>query len=322
VVDIFKPLAHSRRVFAQAVEKEVTDVIAARPAGARNQTKDDIDIFGKLNTATALLLALGDHSLAKQMFHTCYGAALKYESSNSGSEIHKGAPAFNMGVACLRSHDFTAAMQYFELAEEETVRTTNQKDWRIFLSKLFDRNFWDTVDAAAGTYPLPLYQEFWGVPWGKLAAKKNWWRVSAHSKLLFLINIAQRIRYRQLADQSQFPKSRSLAQAYWNLCSDLARVLETELHRRANIPAPKPYQLHALLTQGFTTTSVGNISAQVANLHLTMGVKNTKSFNKHFPTIRANIENVGLPPVERIGNAAYLLYATRNQVQHHGRRLA
>lgn len=317
MADVFTTLAQSRSLFAQLVERDVIDAVNARPPGPRNQKPDDEDVFGTLNTAMALLVSQQDFGLAKQMFFPCYRAALDYEKNNPGSEIHKGAPAFNMGVVCLRSYDFAAAMQYFELAETETVQTTGQTDWRLFLSDLFDRNFWDSVEAAAGPHPIPLFQDFWGVPWGKKTAKKNWWRVSSHSKLLFLINIAQRIRYRQLADQSQFPKSKSLAQSYWNLCSDLTRLLETEVYRRANIPAPKPYQLYKLLTQGFTATSLGNISTEISTLHVAMQVNSTATFNASFSAIRANIENAALPRLTRISNAIYLLYATRNQVQHH-----
>jgi hypothetical protein len=266
MADLFKTLAQSRSLFAQLVEKDVREAIAVRPPGPRNLASDDLDVFGKLNTAMAMLLTQTDFELPKRIFHACYQAALDYESANPGSEIHKGAPTFNMGVVCLRSYDFAAAMQYFELAEEETKKTSGKNDWRVFLNELFDRNFWDAVEAASRAYPIPLYEQFWGVRWGKKAAKKNWWRVSSHSKLLFLTTIAQRIRYRQLADQSHFPASRSLAQSYWNLCSDLARILETEVKRRADIPAPKPFQLYKLLTQGFTATSKGNISAEIARL--------------------------------------------------------
>jgi hypothetical protein len=46
-------------------------------------------------------------------------------------------------------------------------------------------------------------------------------------------------------------------------------------------------------------------------------INSTKTFNTHFPAIRADIEDTTLPPLMRLSNAVYLLYATRNQVQHH-----
>jgi len=316
MMDVFQTMAESRKLFAQLVEQDVRTAIDGRSPGPRNQVADDVNVFGKLNTAMAMAISQQDLDLAKTMFSRCYPAASEYDLKHPGSEIHKGAPTFNMGVACLRSYDFVAAMQFFELAEEETVKTSGQNDWRIFLTDLFDRNFWDTVQAAAGTYPITLYRDFWGEDWGKRSAKRNWWRVSSHSKLLFLINIAQRIRYRQLADQSRFANSKSLAQGYWNLCSDLARLLETDIRRRAKLPAPKPYQLYRLLTQGFAATSIGNVSNEVSVLHATHKVNSTKTFNAAFPSIRGSIENQTLPRLTRISNAVYLFYATRNQVQH------
>lgn len=64
---------------------------------------------------------------------------MAYEAEHPGSEIHKGAPTFNMGVVCLRSHDFAGAMQFFEIAEQETIKTTGKRDWRIFLNELFEK---------------------------------------------------------------------------------------------------------------------------------------------------------------------------------------
>jgi hypothetical protein len=149
-----------------------------------------------------------------------------------------------------------------------------------------------------------------------LRFRGSWRRVSANSKLLFLINIAQRIRYKQLLTQSKYPKSKSLSLSYWNLCADLSRLLETEVARRAK-PAPASYKLYILLTQGFTSTTHGDISAEIVKLYAARKVNSTASFNAHFPAIRADIENTALPLLTRISNAVYLLYATRNQVQHH-----
>ena len=317
MTDVFKTLANARSLFASLVERDVREAIYSRPLGPRDLVRDDIEVFGALNTAMAMLVAQSDYCLAKRIFHACYGASMAYEAEHPGSEIHKGAPTFNMGVVCLRSHDFAGAMQFFEIAEQETIKTTGKRDWRNFLNELFEKNFWDTVEAASATYPLPLYKEIWGVRWGKKAAKRNWKRVSGDSKLLFLMNIAQRIRYHQLSKQSNTPVSQCFGQLYWNLCSDLSRLLETEIHRRANIPSPKPYQLANLLMQGFTTVRLGNISAEIVKLHNAKKVNSTKSFNVAFPDLRKNIEDTTLSPLIRVSNALYLLYATRNQVQHH-----
>jgi hypothetical protein len=316
MAEVFETAMNAREHFANLIIRDVTEAIHNRPPGPRDQKYDDQTVFGKLNTAMAMAVSQRDYALAKRVFTPCYIAALEYERNNTGSEIHKGAPTFNMGVTCLRSYDFVAAMQYFELAEEETKRTSGKRDWRIFLNELFDRNYWDTVDAAASHYPIALYEQLWSVRWAKKTIKRNWWRVSSHSKLLLLVNIAQRIRYRQLADQSLFPKSASLSLAYWNLCADLARLLETEVGRRAK-PTPTTYKLYEMLTQGFATTKVGNISVEIVKLHALYKVKSTKTFNAAFPMIRAAIENPNFLSLERVSNALYLFYATRNQVQHH-----
>src|SRR5262249_54107097 len=107
------------------------------------------------------------------------------------------------------------------------------------------------------------------------------------------------------------------ALAFWNLNADLSRLLETEVYRRADIPPPKPWKLYNLLTQGFAATRAGNVSAWVTNLYTTRKINNTKTFNKHFPAVRDDILDQALPRDERIGNSVFLLYATRNHVQHH-----
>lgn len=62
---------------------------------------------------------------------------------------------------------------------------------------------------------------------------------------------------------------------------------------------------------------VGNLSAEIANLHATRSVNSTKKFNANFQGIRDDIEDTTHPLLKRVSNALYLLYATRNQVQHH-----
>jgi hypothetical protein len=170
-MDLFKTLAQSRAQFASLVESRLVEKISTRPPGPRDQAGDDMNVFGELNTATALLLSQGDFSLAIRMFRRCWDEALRYEAVNPGAEIHKGAPLFNMGGVCLRAYDFAAAMQYCELAEEETKKTSGRKDWKIFLNELFDRNFWDVVDAAATRYPICLCDELGGR--GEKAARRG-----------------------------------------------------------------------------------------------------------------------------------------------------
>lgn len=63
-MDLFRTLAQSRAQFASLVESRVVEKISTRSPGPRDQAGDDMNVFGELNTATALLLSQGDFSLA------------------------------------------------------------------------------------------------------------------------------------------------------------------------------------------------------------------------------------------------------------------
>jgi len=134
------------------------------------------------------------------MFYKCYQLARDYEQKH-GVELHKGAMTFNVAIAFLRSHDFSAAMHYFELSKYETELSYGHANWDVFNFDLFDRNYWNLIDLFEQDEPLSLYQQFWNVPYGKDAAKDDWHALSEHSKLLYIVTGAERIRYLRLKSQ-------------------------------------------------------------------------------------------------------------------------
>jgi hypothetical protein len=298
------------------VEEDVKDALATRPKG--DPTPKDDSIFASLADATVLALSqsVPDYALAIAMFNDCYEATLEYEHEK-GCEVHKGAPTFNVGVSYLRTWDFSAAMHYFELSQKETRRTYGEENMDIFLHDLFVRNYWDTIDIALQPphYPVAVYNEFWKTPFRKAEAIADWKALTNNSKILFIISLARRIRERQLERQSHWNESESLALAYWTLAADLSRLLETETRASTGVNG----QMHAILSTGLQAVTFGtamSVSTRFDQLHGQYGVNDTATFNAAFPTIKATIENPGSGDFERVCQAVYLLYATRNQVAH------
>jgi hypothetical protein len=80
---------------------------------------------------------------------------------------------------------------------------------------------------------------------------------------------------------------------------------------------PKPWQLKSLLKQGFTSTVRGDLSTLIDGYMNARNVNNTVTYNTHYQHIKTDILDANLSNRERIAHAAHLLYATRNQVQHH-----
>jgi len=314
VLQAFSNIRQARNALATEVIETTKGRIDARAIGPR--TLADDAMLSPANDGIVLAISHRDPAMARHIFSECYAHALQYEAANN-CQIHKGSMLFNVGLAYLRTYDFTGAMHYFELAEEETRLTSGQKNWNIFLNEeLFDPNFWNTIDAAQEQYPLTIHQDLWGKPYSKDAAKKAWRKLSGYSKLQYIICSARRIHLRQLETASGWGESDSIRVGYWNLIADLSRLLETEVKRRADVAA-NVWKLYDLVTQGFTATQRGNISVLIAGYIGARNTNNTKKFNTHYPTIRDGINDTNLTKLERIAHAVHLLYATRNQVQHH-----
>lgn len=316
VIQAFSNIHQTRIALATEIIELTKSRIDARPIGPRSQGADDT-MLSPANDGIILAVRHGDPAMAWQIFAECYAHALQYEAANK-CQIHKGSITFNVGIAHLCSFDFTSAMHYFELAEGETRLTTGQKSWSIFLNQqLFDTNFWDAIDGAEKTFPLSIHAELWGVAYSKDAGKKAWRKLSGYSKLLYIVSVARRIHLRKLETESGSAQSDSVRVGYWSLIADLARLLETEVHRRADIAPPKPWQLRSLLRQGFTATQRGDLSALITANMNAKDTSSTKKFNTHYPSICDGITDSHLSKLERIGHAVHLLYAARNQVQHH-----
>ena len=315
VIQAFSDIRQLRHALASQIIETTKARIDARQAGPR--ALGDDAMLAPSNDGIILAISHRDPAMARHIFSECYAHALQYEGANN-CQIHKGSILFNVGLAYLRTYDFTEAMHYFELAEEETRLTSGQKNWNIFLNEdLFDPNFWNTLDAAEEQFPLKIHQVLWGKPYSKDAAKKAWRKLSGYSKLLYIISAARRVHLLQMEAGSGWDGSHSLRLGYWNLVADLSRLLETEVKRRADIAPPKPWQLKSLLKQGFTATQRGDISTLVDGHMNSRNVHSTNTFNNHYPAIRDDILDEAKPKLERISHAVHLLYVTRNQVQHH-----
>jgi len=305
----WQQMADNRRNIIGRTVQAVEAAIKARKPSPPVQADDAL--FGELTNQTVIALGQSDYRLATDLFDPCYRAALAYEAEH-GCQIHKGAPCFNVGVAYLRNYDYPAAMHFFELAQKESRVVSGDDAWSVYRNELFERNFWIVIDAAAGSYPLAIYQDLWNTPFNKVAAMGDWDGLSDHSKTLYILANAQRIRYRQLARRSGWDGSDSMALLYWTLAADLGRILETELKHRTG----DTRTLHPLLSNNFNATPVGNLSAEFVRLHGIYGVNSPTTYNAAFPAIRTAIENAGFNRLERVGHTVYLLYATRNQVAH------
>lgn len=185
---------------------------------------------------------------------------------------------------------------------------------------MFDRNFWHDIDHKAHAHPLPVYRTLWGIDFDSGAAKDDSKQLSDNSTLLYLIALARRMRYHQLAKETTWDGANSLHLAQWNLAADLGRLLETEVKTKKRCPSAastaKPLTLRPLLDQCFQhTTKPVNLSKLQKGLHNRHKVSDSSDFDKAFPTIRNEIE-CGTTWDNRIANAVYLLGATRNQVAH------
>jgi hypothetical protein len=251
------------------------------------------------------------------MFEDCLAATLAYEKKMR-CKVHKGAPTFNVSIAYLRSWDFSAAMHYLDLCQEETRRAYGEKNMSIFLHQLFDRLYWDKLDTdlrEPGS-KLLLYKKLWGERMRKKPAKLSWDLLTDDSKILYIICLVRRMRERELERQSHFRKSEGLALSYWTLAADLARILETEVKAKTQLANE---QLHGMLSKGLKHVTLGtskSISARFIDLHKIYKVKDTPTFNAAFRTIEQAIKTSTNPHFEKVCQCVYLFYATRNQVAH------
>ena len=299
-----------RRVLEGLVVQDVGERLSSRPPGPRDEGADNA-IFELLTQATVAANKQGDFLFSINLFNECFGLALEYERQ-AGCEIHKGAMTFNVAMAYLRANDFSAAMHYLELAQQETRLTRGDDGWGIYEFGLFQHNFWRTLDLYEQKSPLTFYSDWWGTAFGSSAAQQDWASLSRHSRLLYIIVNAERISYSRLAPQSNWPISESFSLSYWNLIADLSRLLETELRER-NMAE---HGLRGGVLYDINSSPLSGFKAEVKALHDAEPVNNTTDYNQRFPAYRNAITDPARSRENRIAAAALFAGVTRNQVQH------
>ena len=228
----WQDLINARNVLIEQTVQHTKAAINNRPVGVRNEAADNL-IFHGLGAQMMTALYWREFRLAILMFDECYAEALAYEARH-GCEMHKGAPCFNVGLAYLQCQDTVAAMHYFELAQQESRKTSGDNNWDIFLNEPFEANYWNGLDKLSARYPNQIYKELWVKPFDKTEAMADWRNLTEHSRLLYIMANAQRMRYRLLAEGFGWDGSQDMALVYWTLAADLGRLVENrvETHHR------------------------------------------------------------------------------------------
>jgi|GEM_PF-2394142 len=307
--DAWRELAGNRGLIRDRTVQDVLRNLRARPDGPRNQATDD-EILSPLADTTALAIGVGDVALAREVFRRTLPLLREHEQRNT-SEIHKGAAFFNVGVAHLTSFDFIAAMQFFEMAQEETRLTTGSEDYSVYEDELFERNFWDAVDQELAERPLRFYPKLWGRQLDMKQVVADWCSLSNDTKLGCILCWGAWIRIARLEGMTGADHTLSLGYARWGLVSDLTILLETEIRRHSSVDGT----LGKMLFQGFRCTQFGDLSRRAEELHERHVVRDQEAFEETLPVLLSNIESA-VSTTDALATALYLLYICRNQVNH------
>jgi hypothetical protein len=298
-----------RKAIAARVLKHVEQNLARTSAGPPDRYKDS-QVLAPVISAISRLRDLQDFQLAVELFHASWALIRDYETVNRCG-LHKADAVFEVSLAYLQAKDFASAFHYLELLDVEHRRTTGQPAWRQSSYSLIHAIIWNELDLSE-TRPLSIYQDFWGVPFRRTEAAKDWQKLSDQSRLLYMITNAERLGYQELSPHPQLPISESFGLAYWNLIADLSRLLETELkHRKIQGKG-----LCSMVLDGINNSPLLGFKAETTQLKNQPTVRNPAGFNAQFPLLKNIIEDSKRPLVVRIATAAYLAGIARNQVQH------
>lgn len=311
--DQWRSYSDSQGTIAAAVEEAVRNRLQNRPSGPRNEATDN-SIFAPLTEASVNASRQRSFQFAIDLFHKCFTLAREYEQ-NAKCELHKGAMTFNVAMAYLATGNFPAAMHFLELAQAETRLTRQSSSWDILGFDLFQHNYWSMLIPNMGSAPLDLYPEFWGKAFDKVQAQKDWEDLTDHSRILYVILIAERYAFRSLSAQPELAVSRSFSLHHWRLIADLARLLESELSARGT----KASGLRGCVLQVNNSSPLAGFSAMIKHLHQQYPLPSGRSitdYNRHFTQLRQLIEDRRRPKVDRVAAAALLAGNTRNLVQH------
>lgn len=307
--EAWQHLAGNRSIIRDGTVQEVLKRLRNRPGGPRNQAKDD-EVLSPLADTTAVAISVGDIALAREAYRRTFPHIRKYEDDN-GCEIHKGSAFFNVGVAHLTSFDLVAAMQFFEMAQEETRLTIGSEDYSVYEDDLFDRNFWEAVEQELELRPFKRYQDLWGDTLNKKQVLEDWRALSNDTKLGCILCWGEWIRIVRLEAITESSDTPSLGYARWGLVSDLSIMLETEIRHHSSIDDT----LGKMLFQGFRAIRFGDLSHKVEAVHARHGVRNPAGFEATLPTLLTDIGTGGTAE-DVLAAALYLLYICRNQVNH------
>ena len=116
VIQDFSQIHEARHAIANQIIDTTKTRIDARQAGPR--TSETMRCYPVLTTElfspSAIAILRWPGTFSRSVTPTPCSTSLPITAR------FKGSITFNLGIAYLRSYDFTAAMHYFELAEEET----------------------------------------------------------------------------------------------------------------------------------------------------------------------------------------------------------
>lgn len=327
--DVWQQLRFSRHAIRVTTDSAAKIALNDRPQRGRDQGADNA-LLAPVSTSMYRALTIGDARLAVDVFQDAYSEILDHQQA-TGNEVHKGALAFDVASAYLRSWDFYAAMHYYELAEDETRETDNNPGFSIYNFDLFEKNFWDSFDYGTAAHTNDAYQTLWGVAYDKTTALADYSNLSPDSRLAYIIASSLRLRLQHLEAHSKWNGSNALRLGYWTLAADLARLLEVEANRVQATPAgggpPPQLTIVPCLEQGFTNTAYGNLSDAMRNaIRLAFprkdppgppsGLTPADYYEAAFDPLLVHIKDTSHSRDDRLSHALYLLGFTRNQVAH------
>ena len=114
IEQIFRPRKNVADTVLQQTLQAVADSLGNRGQAKRSQARDN-EIFGPVTAAMVETFNAGEVHLAIKLADGCYKLAKQHEAA-TGSEIHKGAITFDLGLMYLAIDDFRRAVDFLTKA--------------------------------------------------------------------------------------------------------------------------------------------------------------------------------------------------------------